>query len=78
MVLLDDRVRHSQDPERFEEFFSGAGNRAFEIAHGTGRRRSYRFPVVLVTVRANQLHRKFSEIVLIDTGKNDWAVDKLP
>ena len=78
MVLLDDRVRRSQDPEKFEEFFSGSDTRAFEIAHGTGRRGRYSFPVVLFTIRSNQVHRKFSEIVLVDTGKNDWAVDKLP
>lgn len=78
MVLLDDRVRHSQDPEKFEEFFSGADDRAFEITHGTGHRGHYRFPIVLVTMHGNQVHRRFSEVVMVDTGKNDWAVDKLP
>jgi hypothetical protein len=81
MVLLSDSLRHSQDADRVEEFFSNATNRAFEIARGKGHSGRYRFPVVLVTLRGSsstRITRKFSEIVLIDTGKNDWVVDKLP
>jgi hypothetical protein len=86
MVMLSDSLRHSQDADRVEEFFSnttngGATNRAFEITRGKGHAGRYTFPVVLVTPRGSSLTRitrKFSEIVLIDTGKNDWVVDKLP
>ena len=78
MVLLSDRVRHAQNPETFEKFFLAESVRGFEIARGVGGRRRCRFPVVLVTTRGNQLRRTFSEIVVVDTGKNDWAVDKLP
>ncbi len=79
MVLLSNSLRHSQNADRVEEFFSNATNRAFEITRGKGRSGRYTFPVVLVTPRgSSRITRKFSEIVLIDTGKNDWVVDKLP
>jgi hypothetical protein len=78
MVVLSDRVRHSQDPDKVEQFFSGGSNRAFEIAHGIGNRGRYRFAVVLVTSAGLHVHRRLSEIIVINTGKNDWVVDKLP
>ncbi|MFY9562021.1 MAG: hypothetical protein WAQ52_17445 [Terriglobales bacterium] len=78
MVLLSDRVRHSQNPEKFEQFFSGSSDRAFEIARGQRNRGRYRFGVVLVTSEGARIRRRFSEIIVVNTGKNDWAVDKLP
>ena len=78
MVLLSDRVRHSQDPERFEQFFAGSTDRAFEIARGQGNRGRYRFSVVLVTSISTRVRRRFSEIIVVNTGKNDWVIDKLP
>ncbi len=78
MVLLSDRVRHSQDPEKFEQIFSSDSDRAFEIARGIGNRGRYRFAVVLVTSQGNRIRRRFSEIIVVNTGKNDWAIDKLP
>lgn len=78
MVLLSDRVRHSHDPEKFEQFFAGSTDRAFEIARGQGIRGRYRFTVVLVTRTGTRVRRQFSEIIVIDTGKNDWVIDKLP
>jgi hypothetical protein len=79
MVMLSDGLRHSQNADQVEEFFSNATNRAFEITRGKGHSGRYTFPVVLVTPRgSSRITRKFSEIVLIDTGKNDWVVDKLP
>lgn len=78
MVLLSDGVRHAQSPDKFEDFFSSDAVRGFEITRGTSNRGRYRFPVVLVTTRGSQIRRKFSEIVVVDAGKNDWTVDKLP
>jgi hypothetical protein len=36
--------------------------------------------VVLVTVPSKNVHahRRFSSVVVVNTGNNDWAVDKLP
>jgi hypothetical protein len=78
MVLLSDHVRHSQDPEKFEQFFSGDADRAFEITRGQGKRGRYRFATVLVTAAGSRVRRRFSEIIVVNTGKNDWVVDKLP
>ena len=77
-VLLSDHVRHSRNPDEIEQFFSGGADRAFEIMHGKGNRGRRRFPVVLVTGEGRRVHRKSSEIILVNTGKNDWVVDKLP
>lgn len=88
MVLLSDNVRRSQGAEKLEQFFSGPTDRAFEITRGAGHRGRYRFPVVLVMKHLvtkprgakldSGVQRKFSEIILVNTGKNDWVVDKLP
>lgn len=78
MVLLSDSVRRSHNADRLEQFFSGGTERAFEIARGKGNRGRYSFPVVLVTTDGTRVQRKVSEIVIVNTGKNDWAVDKLP
>lgn len=78
MVLLSDRVRHTQNAETIEEFFSAGQERGFEIMRGSAHKGRYRFPVILVTRQGNTARRVSSEIILMNTGKNDWAVDKLP
>jgi hypothetical protein len=78
LVLLSDRVRHAQDPEKFEQFFSGETDRAFEIARGHVVHGRYHLGLVLVTNEGNRSRRRFSEIIVVNTGKNDWAIDKLP
>jgi len=78
MVLLSDHVRHSQDPEKVEQFFSGDADRAFEITRGQGNLGRYRFAIVLVTAAGPRVRRRLAEIIVVNTGKNDWVVDKLP
>jgi hypothetical protein len=78
MVLLGDRVRRSQNTDSLEQFFSNATDRAFEIERGRGHHGRYSFPVVLVTAAGSHVTRRSSEIILVDAGKNDWVVDKLP
>lgn len=78
MVLLSDHVRHSQNPEKLEQFFAANSSRSYEIARGKGNRGRYSFSVVLVSSPGAQVRRKVSEIIVVNTGKNDWAVDKLP
>jgi hypothetical protein len=77
-VLLSDHVRHSSNPDKIEQLFSGGADRAFEITRGKVNRGRCRFPVVLVTGEGRRVHRKFSQIIVVNTGKNDWAVDTLP
>jgi hypothetical protein len=78
MILLSDGIRHSQNADKLEEFFSTPTERAFEIGSGHGNRGRYSFPVVLVTQRATRLARRSSEVTVVNIGKNDWVVDKLP
>ncbi len=85
MVQLSDGIRHSQNADKLEQFFSGGQDqdknkdRAFEITRGHGHPGRYSFPVVLITSRgSSHVSRKFSEITVVETGKNDWVVDKLP
>jgi len=78
VVLLSDGLRHTQNADTLEDFFSNATDRAFEITRGHGHQGLYSFPVVLVTLRSSHVVRKFSEIIVVETGKNDWVVDKLP
>ena len=77
-VQLSDGIRHSQNADKLEQFFSSDAGRAFEIARGHGHPGRYSFPVVLVTSRGSHVTRRSSEIVVIETGKNDWVVDRLP
>lgn len=78
MVLLSDHARRAQNPDRFEEFFAAGTERGYEISRGTGRQGRYRFGVALVTLQRSQVRRRVSELVVVHTGRNDWAVDKLP
>jgi hypothetical protein len=80
MVLLTTHAKQSASTEGIERFFSDAGPSAYEISRGKflkpGR---YEFPVVLVLGGPkSQPRRRFSTIVVVNTGHNDWAIDKLP
>ncbi|MGA9864054.1 MAG: hypothetical protein WBQ19_18230, partial [Terriglobales bacterium] len=69
MVLLSDGLRHSKSADKLEQFFSSGKDRAFEITRGHGHQGRYSFQVVLVTPRgSSHVTRKFSEIVLVETG----------
>jgi hypothetical protein len=78
MVMLSDQIRHTENPDQLEQFFLNGKDRAFEITRGRGHPGRYSFPVVLVTHRGTHVTRRSSEIILVETGKNDWVVDKLP
>jgi hypothetical protein len=79
IVLLTSQVKEKATTDAVDKFFSSARPSAYEIGRGKllkhGR---YEFPVVLVSNSKNRGRRRFSSIVIVDTGKNDWAVDKLP
>jgi hypothetical protein len=81
MVLLTTRAKEKANHDALEAYFSGSGPQAYEIARGRMVRPGrYAFPVVLVNAAPGSKHprRRFSEIVILNTGHNDWAVDKLP
>jgi hypothetical protein len=83
LLMLTDAAKHHTSEDRLQQFFSPgpATQHAFEISQGkklkTGR---YTFPVALFGIREDQrwIYPRFSQIVVIRTGKDDWAIDKLP
>ncbi|MGA9306150.1 MAG: hypothetical protein WBW31_12180 [Candidatus Sulfotelmatobacter sp.] len=80
-ALLSSHAKESVTTEGVETFFSEPVPGAYEIERGKllkhGR---YEFPVVLVTetAKGTRARRRFSSIIVVNTGNNDWAVDKLP
>ncbi|HEY1658961.1 MAG TPA: hypothetical protein VGG14_11485 [Candidatus Sulfotelmatobacter sp.] len=79
MSLLTSHAKKAVTTEIVEEFFSNEPPAAYEIEHGKVLSRGrYEFPVVLMTAKHNRIHRQFSSIIVLDTGGNDWAIDKLP
>jgi hypothetical protein len=79
MSLLTGRAKKAASTEIIEQFFSNDAPSAYEIERGKILSRGrYGFPVLLMTTRRNRVHRQFSNIVVLNTGGNDWAIDKLP
>jgi len=81
LLLLTYRAKHKSSEGSIDALLHGPASRAFEIVHGRPLNRTrYQFPVVLLenTGESKQPHRKFTSIVVANTGKDDWAVDTLP
>jgi hypothetical protein len=80
MPLLTTRAKDQSTEEGVDQLFSGSSNRAFEITHGHLLRQGrYQFSIVLLqTDDSGHTRRRFAELIITSTGKNDWAVDKLP
>jgi hypothetical protein len=79
--LLTSNAKEAATTDVVEKFFSNPGRSGYEIGRGKlVKRGRYEFPVVLVTEDSKKLHarRRFSSIIVVNTGNNDWAVDKLP
>jgi hypothetical protein len=80
LALLTSRAKEAATTDGIDSFFSSATPCAYEIGHGKlvkhGR---YEFPVVLLgSSKNNHSRRRFSSIIVLHSGGNDWAVDKLP
>ncbi|MGA7220644.1 MAG: hypothetical protein WBX38_20185 [Candidatus Sulfotelmatobacter sp.] len=81
MVLLTSHAKEAATSDGVEKFFSNSGPASYEIGRGKMLKRGrYEFPAVLVggTSRAMRGRPRFRSIVVVNTGNNDWAVDKLP
>jgi hypothetical protein len=81
MALLTSHAKEMASPDVVEKFFTNPGPSAYEIGRGKLLKRGrYEFPVVLFTSASKDVRtrRRFSSIVVVNTGNNDWAVDKLP
>jgi len=80
-ALLSSHSKEKATTEALENFFDGSRLSAYEVGRGKLIKRGrYEFPVVLVSAneKGSHVRRRFSSVVVVDTGHNDWAVDKLP
>jgi len=78
--MLTDAAKEHISVDQLQEFFSPGAEAAYEINRGKklqdGR---YVFPVALFEIADGQRVRpRFSRMVVVRTGKDDWAVDRLP
>jgi hypothetical protein len=80
-ALLTSHSKENTTTDVLEVFFAGSAISAYEIGRGKLIRHGrYEFPIVFVSTDEKHSHvrRRFSSVVVVDTGHNDWAVDKLP
>jgi hypothetical protein len=78
-ALLSSHAKEAATTEGVERFFSNPGPSAYEIVRGKPLKHGrYEFPVVLLTGASKNSRRRFSSIVVVNAGDNDWAVDRLP
>lgn len=80
IALLTSRAKQAATTDGIDSLFSTSTPYAYEIGHGKlvkhGR---YEFPVVLLGAsKNNHSRRRFSSIIVLHSGGDDWAVDKLP
>jgi len=83
LLLLTDSAKHVTSEDQLEKMLSPGTStpRGYQIARGkklsAGR---YSFPVTLyeVTGPHKPPHIHNSQIIVVHTGKDDWAIDKLP
>lgn len=80
LPLVTNRAKHQSSEAEIDALFSDSAARAFEISRGHQLSHDrYLFPVLLLQTSApSRVRRKFTRILIVNTGKNDWAVDKLP
>jgi hypothetical protein len=82
VLLLTDDLKKSSSEDRFADFFSSAPVETYEIGRGKKVRAGlYIFPLALYGSnpgKQNSCRLRYSEVRVIKTGKEDWAIDKLP
>ena len=84
LIMLTDAAKHQISEDHLQAFFSPgiATRQAYEIGHGKQLRPGrYAFPVTLLLAapgKERNPNRRFSQIIVIRTSKEDWAIDKLP
>jgi len=84
ILMLTDHLKQRTNEDAVHQFFSVNSARAsYEIGRGhklsPGR---YEFPVVLLQSASQNgprwMHPQSSALIVIKSGKSDWAIDKLP
>jgi hypothetical protein len=80
MPWITNRAKQQSTEEGVDKLFSGSSTRAFEISRGRlVRQGRYQFSIVLLqNDDSGHARRRFAELIIANTGNNDWAVDRLP
>lgn len=80
LVMVTNAAKQGKSEDQLGDFFSPGDGSAFEIGQGkklkVGR---YSFPVTLLEVTSGRrVHPRLWQMVVVRSGKDDWAVDTLP
>ena len=82
LLLLTEAVKKSSTEDKIETFFTSAPLASYEIGRGKRMKPGlYVFPLALY--KSEHGNEKlcpphYSQLNVIKTGKEDWAIDKLP
>jgi hypothetical protein len=78
ILMLTDAARQQASSDKLQEFFSPSSNAAYEIQRGKRLNGGeYVFPVVLFGISQNSQPR-LGRLLIVHTGKDEWAVNRLP
>ena len=82
VLLLSDAARKHVSDEQLTNFLDEEAPAAYEIAHGRKIRAGlYAFPIALFPQSSEPrraIHPRYANLIILNTGKNGWAIDKLP
>jgi len=80
LLMLSDSAKRRASEDALAEFFAAGPSAAYEIGRGKLLRGGrYSFPVVLYfTANEHNRRPRASVIVITNSGKDDWVVDRLP
>jgi len=81
LLLVSDDAKQRTSEERFEKFFTPSGDvqRGFQIGQGTKMKTGrYSFPVKLYERSAGASRVRTSQLLVVNSGGDEWVVDKLP
>lgn len=78
-MMLSDTARQSLSPDKLQSFFSPGPDAAYEIARGKRvNPGAFEFPAVLFGAFGTPSRPHVCRVVVTRSGKNEWAIDKLP
>jgi hypothetical protein len=82
LLLLTEAVKKSSTEDKVATFFTAAPLATYEIGRGKKLKPGlYVFPLALYNSRSETekiCPMRYSQLKVVRTGKEDWAIDKLP
>ena len=82
LLLVTEALKKSSSEDNIANFFTSAPVVTYEIGRGKKLKPGlYAFPLALYNSRVGTekvCPRRYSQLNVIKTGKEDWAIDKLP